>query len=213
MSTFGISATLQDPSHPLRVPHDTSLADFDQHMSDTDTAAPPEPGSTNSVHPRASKPSLRTNKITAEASAAPPQLESTNSVRPGASQAGLRTNKITADATPVPVPTGVATSVRYPAPKAGLRTNKITADGPASIQGFVKNAKGEPIKGADVRIESRDGKQVSSTVQTDQKGCYVSQGLQPGVYRVTLHVNGAVKASVMNTQTKTNQPTQLNFEF
>src|SRR5437868_9476498 len=98
IGTFGISAPLQNPSNPLRVPHDTSLADFDQHVSDTEvTAAPPEPGSTNSVHPRASKPSLRTNKITAEASAAPPQLESSNSVRPGASQAGLRTNKITAD--------------------------------------------------------------------------------------------------------------------
>ena len=85
--------------------------------------------------------------------------------------------------------------------------------GPASIQGFVKDARGEPIKGADVRIESRDGKEVISTVKTDQKGRYVSQGLQPGVYRVTLLVNGAVKASIVNTQTKANQPTQLNFDF
>jgi hypothetical protein len=97
--------------------------------------------------------------------------------------------------------------------EAGLRTNKITADGPASIQGFVKDAKGEPIKGADVRIESRDGKQVLSTAKTDSKGLYISQRLQSGVYRVTLLVNGAVKASIMNTQTKANQPTQLNFDF
>ena len=52
-----------------------------------------------------------------------------------------------------------------------------------------------------------------STVKTDTKGRYISQGLQPGVYRVTLLVNGAVKASIMNTQTKANQPTQLNFDF
>ena len=52
-----------------------------------------------------------------------------------------------------------------------------------------------------------------STVKTDPKGRYISQGLQPGVYRVTLLVNGAVKASIMNTQTKANQPTQLNFDF
>jgi protocatechuate 3,4-dioxygenase beta subunit len=103
--------------------------------------------------------------------------------------------------------------VRYRASEAGLRTNKITADGPASIQGFVKDAKGEPIKGAGVRIESRDGKQVFSTVTTDPQGRYTSQGLQPGAYRVTLLVNGAVKASIMNTQTKANQPTQLNFEL
>src|SRR6266542_2428631 len=85
--------------------------------------------------------------------------------------------------------------------------------GPASIQGVVKDAKGQPIKGADVRVESRDGKQLFNTVKTDSKGRYISQGLQPGVYRVTLMVNGAVKASIMNTQTNANQPTQLNFDF
>jgi hypothetical protein len=54
---------------------------------------------------------------------------------------------------------------------------------------------------------------VLSTAKTDSKGGYISQRLQPGVYRVTLLVNGAVKASTMNTQTKANQPTQLNFDF
>jgi protocatechuate 3,4-dioxygenase beta subunit len=53
--------------------------------------------------------------------------------------------------------------------------------GPASIQGIVKDAKGQPIKGADVRIESRDGKQLFNTVRTDTKGRYISEGLQPGV--------------------------------
>jgi hypothetical protein len=94
-----------------------------------------------------------------------------------------------------------------------MATNKIIAEGPASIQGSVKDAKGKPIEGTDVRIESRDGKQVFSTVKTDSKGHYISHGLQPGVYRVTLLVNGAIKASIMNTQTKANQPTELNFDF
>ena len=85
--------------------------------------------------------------------------------------------------------------------------------GPSSIQGVVNDAKGQPIKGANVRIESRDGKQVFSTVKTGPNGRYISQGLQPGVYRVTLLMNGAVKASIMKTQTKANQPTQLNFEL
>jgi hypothetical protein len=115
--------------------------------------------------------------------------------------------------TPAPPGTGVATSERYHASEAAPPTNKITAGGSTSIQGFVKDAKGEPIKGADVRIESRNGKQVFSTVKTDPKGRYISQGLEAGVYRVTLLVNGAVKASIMNTQTKANQPTQLNFDF
>ena len=68
--------------------------------------------------------------------------------------------------------------------------------GPASIQGIVKDAQGKPIKGADVRIESRDGKQLFNTVKTDTQGRYISQGLQPGVYRVSLVVEGAVKAAI-----------------
>jgi tRNA A-37 threonylcarbamoyl transferase component Bud32 len=115
--------------------------------------------------------------------------------------------------TAAPPETGVTTSVRDRTSQGAVGTNKITAEGPASIRGFVKDAKGQPIKGTDVRIESRDGKQVFSTVKTDSKGRYTSQGLQPGVYRVTLLVDGAVKASITNTQTKANQPTQLNFEL
>jgi hypothetical protein len=85
--------------------------------------------------------------------------------------------------------------------------------GPSSIQGIVKDAKGQAIKGADVRIESRDGKTVFKTVKTDAKGRYVSDGLAPGVYRVSLVVNGAVKASITNTQTNADRPTQLNFDL
>jgi 5-hydroxyisourate hydrolase-like protein (transthyretin family) len=85
--------------------------------------------------------------------------------------------------------------------------------GPASIQGVVKDAKGQPIKGADVRVESRDGKQLFNTVKTDAKGRYISQGLQPGVYRVSLVVNGATKASITNTKTKSDQATLLNFDL
>ena len=85
--------------------------------------------------------------------------------------------------------------------------------GPASIQGVVKDPQGKPIKNADVRIESRDGKQVFNTVKTDAKGHYISQGLKPGVYRVSLVVNGAVKASIMNTNAKASETTQLNFDL
>jgi hypothetical protein len=85
--------------------------------------------------------------------------------------------------------------------------------GPSAIQGVVKDAKGQAIRGADVRIESRDGKKLFKTVKTDGSGRYVSDGLAAGVYRVTLVVNGAVKASIMNTQTKADQRTQLNFDL
>ncbi len=96
----------------------------------------------------------------------------------------------------------------------GLVLSVATAwAGPSVIQGLVKDAKGQAIKGADVQIASKDGKQQFNTVKTDAKGRYISQGLPAGVYRVTLVVNGAVKASITNTQTRPNQPTQLNFDL
>ena len=150
--------------------------------------------------------------IDTRVSTVPPETRLTASVPDRELEAGLRTNKITADMTAAPVK-GFTTNARDRASEAGLQTNKITADRPASIQGFVKDARGEPIKGAGIRIESRDGKQMFGTVKTDPNGRYISQGLQPGVYRVTLLVNGTVKASVRNTQTKADQPTQLNFDF
>src|SRR5712664_3213923 len=85
--------------------------------------------------------------------------------------------------------------------------------GSSAIQGVVKDAKGQAIKGADVRIESKDGKQQFNTVKTDRNGRYISEGLPLGVYRVTLVVNGAAKASITNTKTKANQTTQLNFDL
>jgi hypothetical protein len=103
-----------------------------------------------------------------------------------------------------------------------MKTRKITepriadrqkaAAPQTSIRGFVKGSKGEPLKDADVRIESKDGNEVFSTVKTDAQGRYISNGLPPSVYRVTLLVDGAVKASTMNTRTKANQPTELNFD-
>jgi len=85
--------------------------------------------------------------------------------------------------------------------------------GPASIKGIVRDGKGQPIKGADVRIESVDGKQLFKTVKTDARGRYVSQGLQLRVYRVTLLVNGVVKACITNIKTKQDQATELNLDL
>ncbi len=182
-SSIGISMAVQNPFNSSPVPDYTSTGDLDARRPDT--------------------------RVTASA----PATESTTSVRDRASKVAPRTNKVTGDVTAVPPGTGLATNLRDRASEASPQTNKITADGPASIQGFVKAAKGEPIEGADIRIEARDGKHVFSTVKTDPKGRYISQGLQPGVYRVTLLVNGAVKASIMNTQTKASRPTQLNFDL
>jgi hypothetical protein len=81
------------------------------------------------------------------------------------------------------------------------------------LQGIVKDAKGHPIQGADVRIEATNTGRLLTTVKTDVYGRYTLEGLVAGNYRVTLVVNGAVKASINNTTLKLGESTQLNFEL
>jgi protocatechuate 3,4-dioxygenase beta subunit len=199
--------------------------------------APPDTRLNASVRDRSPEDRLATKKITADVTApagkmepkttgrdhsseiavqsktvTPAEATSNSSGRARSSEVAARTKKIAPEITDAPQQTGSSSSARDRSAEAAL-PRETMGSGPASIQGFVKDAKGEPIKGADLRIESRDGKRMLNRVKTDSKGRYISQRLQPGVYRVTLLVNGAVKASITNTQTKANQPTQLNFDF
>lgn len=84
---------------------------------------------------------------------------------------------------------------------------------PSSILGVVRDAKGEPITGASVRIEARNGERLIKTVKTDVNGHYASAGLPAGRYRITLVVNGAVKTSINNTTVELGEPTHLNFDL
>src|SRR5207248_5252083 len=71
------------------------------------------------------------------------------------------------------------------------------------LQGIVKNAKGHPIEGADIRIETKNGGKLLTVLKSDTNGRYILDGLPAGNYRVTLVVNGLVKASINN-----NDPTR-----
>ena len=81
------------------------------------------------------------------------------------------------------------------------------------LEGIVKDAKGRPIQGADVRVEATHGGTLLTTVKTDAKGRYIFNGLAAGTYRVTLVVNGAVKASINNTMIEPEESTHLNFDL
>ena len=81
------------------------------------------------------------------------------------------------------------------------------------LQGIVKDAKGHPIQGADIRIETENTGSLLTTVKTDANGRYTLEGLAAGNYRVTLVVNGAVKASINNTTLEPGESTHLNFEL
>ena len=82
----------------------------------------------------------------------------------------------------------------------------------SELQGIVKDAKGHPIKGADIRIEATNTGRLLTTVKTNVNGRYSLEGLAAGDYRVTLVVNGAVKTSVNNATLEPGESTQLNFE-
>jgi len=81
------------------------------------------------------------------------------------------------------------------------------------LEGIVKDAKGHPIEGADIRIETKNDGKLLTIVKTDVSGRYILEGLPPGNYRVTLVVNGAVKTSINNTAIESDAPTQLNFDL
>jgi len=85
--------------------------------------------------------------------------------------------------------------------------------GDSFLQGIVKDPKGQPVKDAQIRIEPRNGGNLSITAKSDANGRYTSSALPVGIYRVTLIVNGAVKASINNAKTRADRPTELNFEL
>jgi len=85
--------------------------------------------------------------------------------------------------------------------------------GSSVLQGIVKDSNGHPIKGADIRIEATKTGQLLTTVKTNVNGRYNLEGLAAGNYRVTLAVNGAVKASINNTTLEPGESTKLNFEL
>jgi len=89
-------------------------------------------------------------------------------------------------------------------------TFSVFAGTSAVLEGVVKDVTGRPIKGADIRIEAKN---FAKTVKTDASGRYVTGGLAPGTYKVTLIINGQVKALIPDAKPEVNKPTQLNFDL
>ena len=82
--------------------------------------------------------------------------------------------------------------------------------GTSVLEGVVKDASGRPIKGADVRIEAKN---FSKILKTDASGRYGTDVLAVGTYKVTLVINGQVKASIRDAKTQVNKATQVNFDL
>ena len=82
------------------------------------------------------------------------------------------------------------------------------------IDGNVLDQKGQPLKGADIRIERSGGSTWKQAVKTNDKGYYSCGGLEAGViYRVSLIVDNKVRASINNVKTRISPAVHMNFDM
>jgi len=89
---------------------------------------------------------------------------------------------------------------------------RLHANAMATLYGTVKDAKGQPVQGAEVRIQGSDANKIGK-VHTDSKGHYSYPGLETGTYSVSLLIAGATKASISNVRTKNGEAQSLNFDL
>lgn len=100
---------------------------------------------------------------------------------------------------------------------AGLMISAVTAwaaqpVGPARLEGDVKDAKDQPVAGAEVHLRGADGSG-ERIVKTDQNGHYGIGKLPVTDYEVILLVNGTIKASLNNMKVFSYKPTLQNFKL
>jgi len=82
----------------------------------------------------------------------------------------------------------------------------------SSIEGDVKGPDGQPLRGAQIKIERQDIRG-NYKVKTDKKGHYFHAGLPLGTYRIILEVDGKLADQVNNVRTRLGDPTVVNFDL
>ena len=83
----------------------------------------------------------------------------------------------------------------------------------SAIEGDVKGADGQPVKGAQILIERKDMKGTYKGAKTDKKGHYIYNGLPLGQYKVSLMIDGKAVDSVDNVRTKLGDPVPVDFDM
>ena len=84
--------------------------------------------------------------------------------------------------------------------------------GEAGLAGIVRDSSGQPIQGAEIRIQGSDANKIGR-VHTKTNGRYNYPELEAGTYRVSLLLHGVTKADITNVRTKAGETQTLNFEI
>jgi hypothetical protein len=96
---------------------------------------------------------------------------------------------------------------------AAMFTARVAWAENGGLEGTVKDAHGNALTGADIRIELKDGSSWHKLAKTDPSGHYAYAGLSDGTYRVSLVVKGTTMASINNVKIKNGGSTNLNFDL
>jgi carboxypeptidase family protein len=92
---------------------------------------------------------------------------------------------------------------------AGAAWAQITA-----IEGDVKGADGQMVKGAQILIERQDMKGTYKGAKTDKKGHYIYNGLPlGGTFTVSVYVDGEKKDEMKGVRPGLGDPTPINFDL
>ena len=80
------------------------------------------------------------------------------------------------------------------------------------VKGQVVDGKGQPVEGAKITVEYKDGGARVFTTKTNKKGEYTQIGLTPGNYTVTAEKE-KVGAQVITCRVKLGEPTEVKFQL
>jgi tetratricopeptide (TPR) repeat protein len=84
----------------------------------------------------------------------------------------------------------------------------------AAIEGDVKGADGQPLKGAVILIERQDMKGTYKGAKTDKKGHYIYNGLPfPGTYNISVFVDDQKRDQTSGVRTQLGDPVNVSFDL
>jgi Carboxypeptidase regulatory-like domain len=94
-----------------------------------------------------------------------------------------------------------------------LLSANLYASASATIEGYVMDEKGQLLPQAQIRVEGREGSGLNEVVRTDARGHYSVSGLSNGTFKITLIINGQIKACIANVRGEIGQVESLNFSL